>query len=883
MPVDEIADTAWRGSDSANMEGFNRPYENLSAWFTERDAGTALQAQVSAYEITLNAVYLGRCVVAISNLYTMITANPDGEGGHGYASHSWSRCEYGWVYNPADPKPPPFSGSEDRVFSPWMQCCIADPLWQLYQLIESSQLKIKIAELLLGFGEAIAMYGVDAARMPQATRQAIENAYNVKLFDPGHTRHTRCADGQPTRSPYVRYVANHLLADPQASQAYIEDYDRRLMIGEGYGSDQHTPEALFQVALAFHFQQDAEKRAALKMLADDMATYFEPAACTARASLPPRSFNWQMKANPWGTYQQLIDKGNTMPDWLPNSESDLYELVYELPLPEPHIHYPWLCPIVDYTGNGQNDVIIYSHHWQPFSPPVDDTTTIAWLYEGGEGPEVPLNRINWPFHIRHPLFKDFNNDGILDAQGGPETDVTGDVFIGAPGGQYTHDPAIESYDQPLTQNDDFEIVTTWPADIKYPTGYYADVQPQHTFWVDLDGDGTNERIILLHGYTKPEHRTYIFKFFDGDWHDISDQLGIPNMPGAERLLIPIDQRQVGYPDLIDAMTGDIWLNNGGGQFTLSQHRLFPQGRSAPFFGDGDIQVRDLTNNGYPDLVLLLDHGSDGSYSGTFINKGTPEGEWQEISGYIIGSNARYCRFGDLFGQGTVDMAVWKDQWSYPANTLRIYRNKTPNPGCYHDVGFDDFGPQIEYVKDGQVVYREQSIQYTGGGRGLVISSTRHVGGVDSVDSINVIDKTNNPLQDEAPPPPPVNQAPTVSILSPVAGVIPDTTGEAGEVVSFNCDHHDTDGTVVNVEWKLDGQVVGNTDSFDLLVDDGQHQIEVTVTDDDGATASAVINFTVEAPQSADLVDRQAVMSLVDQANAINTATGDTLRSDIENL
>ena len=841
----DIADTQWSKANRT-VQGCQVPYTDIDAFFTERHAGFILQAQVSAWELTDEFEYLLRCVQVVENLYQMVKNNPDGEGDHGYCSHSWGQHEY---FGPG-----PLKGSEDRVFSPWMQCVIADPLWQLYNLSQSNALKERIGELLRGFGNAIVQYGVDASRMEPDTRQAIESAYGVKLFDYDHKRYSRY--NQNLKSPYVRYVANHLMAQPTMTR----EYDIVMNEGSGWYADQHIPEALFQISLAYKFETDPQKRNAIKLLARDMSDYFRPKEFTAGTNIMPRAYNWQLKCNPWGTYQQLINEEPAMPAWLPTSQADLWELDKEFATPDPIPGYGWLNPPMDYTGSGQLDIILYEH--DP-SNIVDENWPTAWLWENAQEPAQPLNSSQWPFDVRHPLWVDRNSDGILDGEGGVETTVTGDVFLGDGAGTYTHDPAIEPYAQPLYDHDDFTIVTPWPADLPDPI-YWNSVKPNTVFWADIDGDGVNERVILLHGWTQPQHRTFIFKHDGADWQDITTQFNFP----SESLLIPVDYRQTGHPDLICGLTGAIYDNDGNGNFYLSGNRLFDVGRNAPFTGDGSITIADLTNNGYPDVIFHADHGTE---HGMFINEGN--GAFRDISSYNYGYNGRKVYFGNFHNDGTLGMLVYKDQYDYPANTVRLYKNKTQNPGVFMDTGIDGFGPKVEYIKDGQTVYREQVIQYKGGGRGIVITPDRHIGGVDLVDSINITPTTNPPLQGE-PPAPPQNQPPTVSIATPPAGPYADTDGLPGEDVTLTVNASDPDGTIASVEWRVNGVVVGNTASLTLRLDDGQQDISVTVTDDDGATATDARQIVIQAPAvvEPDLIDRDEVLPLVDQ-----------LRADIENL
>lgn len=67
-----------------------------------------------------------------------------------------------------------------------------------------------------------------------------------------------------------------------------------------------------------------------------------------------------------------------------------------------------------------------------------------------------------------------------------------------------------------------------------------------------------------------------------------------------------------------------------------------------------------------------------------------------------------------------------------------------------------------------------------------------------------------------------------------------------EAVAFSADASDPDGSVVAYEWQIDGEVVGSSASFQYTFEEaGDHEVRVTVTDDEGATASAAVTVTVE--------------------------------------
>jgi len=102
--------------------------------------------------------------------------------------------------------------------------------------------------------------------------------------------------------------------------------------------------------------------------------------------------------------------------------------------------------------------------------------------------------------------------------------------------------------------------------------------------------------------------------------------------------------------------------------------------------------------------------------------------------------------------------------------------------------------------------------------------------------------------DEAAPPGPVDEPPTVSITSPADG----STFDSGASILFEgtaTDPEDGDltGSLVWMSSK-DGQL-GTGGSFSATLSDGDHTITASATDSGGKTGSASINITVTPPQN----------------------------------
>ncbi|USH01349.1 chitinase C-terminal domain-containing protein [Grimontia kaedaensis] len=132
--------------------------------------------------------------------------------------------------------------------------------------------------------------------------------------------------------------------------------------------------------------------------------------------------------------------------------------------------------------------------------------------------------------------------------------------------------------------------------------------------------------------------------------------------------------------------------------------------------------------------------------------------------------------------------------------------------------------------------------------------------------------------------PPDNVLPTVSLDSPSSSDVINT----GDVVTINSTASDSDGTVANVEFFVDGASIGSDTSspysFNWTAAEGEHIIFVRATDDKGAaTQSAPVKVFVQPSvvlpdNEAPTVSVAASATAVDQG-AVVTLTADAADSD----
>ena len=97
----------------------------------------------------------------------------------------------------------------------------------------------------------------------------------------------------------------------------------------------------------------------------------------------------------------------------------------------------------------------------------------------------------------------------------------------------------------------------------------------------------------------------------------------------------------------------------------------------------------------------------------------------------------------------------------------------------------------------------------------------------------------------SPPPPPANQPPTVTVsANPTSGLAP-------LPVSFSSNASDPDGSIVSYSWTFgDGQTATQPFTSSTYTSAGTYTARLTVTDNQGATASATVIINVTTPPPA---------------------------------
>jgi hypothetical protein len=239
---------------------------------------------------------------------------------------------------------------------------------------------------------------------------------------------------------------------------------------------------------------------------------------------------------------------------------------------------------------------------------------------------------------------------------------------------------------------------------------------------------------------------------------------------------------------------------------------------------------------------------------------------------------------DTAGDRTATLRVTDDDGATTTATATVTVNRPPDaaftvdpaapgPGTAVTVDADAVDPDGEVVRydwdldgDGAVERTGETVEWTFAGAG---ERTVRLRAVDDDGAADVATRTVD-----------VNAPPSVSANATPSAV------EPGDTVALTADATDPDGEVVRYAWDLDGD--GTTEATGATVEhaygtSGDRTVRVTVTDDDGATATATVPVVVNRPPRADLShapDRPATGQTVTlSAEGATDPDGEVVRYD----
>jgi hypothetical protein len=393
------------------------------------------------------------------------------------------------------------------------------------------------------------------------------------------------------------------------------------------------------------------------------------------------------------------------------SQEELFKEAYRLAIPQDLLQYPWMSAIVDYDNDGSLDVILYGHH-----------SADAYIWRGAQGDADYLDANAWVFGARDPIWMDVDKDGDIDGIGTEGFNIVNVLFANDGNGNFKR--SNQSFSIPTGDLAKIAEFLPMPSHIP-PPKHPLHAKLTKAYYVDLNNDGNVELIPNVSGQINfqtdsgPQLResgySWVLEKKDGDWIDVTASLGLRE--GVEQQFLPEDIDMDGDMDLIDLFTENVYINDSYRFTKVNAAPIF--GGSRPYDGDGEIDVIDLDNNGYRDLVFAGDHTTA---NGIYLNSG--DGSFQKLEGKIIPYSRRSRKFADLDGDGDIDMVV------HNGNEMVVYDNVTTNPGIHVTFDGDYFGTRLQ-VRDGsgRMVFNTQLFQHQNRAMSQRYVNTVHVGGI----------------------------------------------------------------------------------------------------------------------------------------------------------
>ncbi len=392
-------------------------------------------------------------------------------------------------------------------------------------------------------------------------------------------------------------------------------------------------------------------------------------------------------------------------------QDELFKEAYRLAIPQDVLDYPWMSSIVDYDNDGSLDVILYGHH-----------SADAYIWRGAKSDAEYLDAKSWVFGVRDPIWLDVDRDGDIDGVGTEGSAISNELFINDGNGNFEH--SDESFSLPIGDLAKISGLLPMPSHIP-PSKHPLDAKLTKVHYVDLNNDGKPELIASMTGQitfktdstpvTRYSGYSWVLEEKDGDWIDVTETLGLRD--GLEQQFFPEDIDMDGDMDLVDFFTESLYRNDEYRFTKVNTSPIF--GGRRPYDGDGEIDVIDLDNNGYRDFIFGGDHSAS---SGTWLNVGNFS--FEALQGSVIRASRRERKFGDLDGDGDVDMVA------NDGKEMVVYDNVTPNPGIHVTFDGDYFGTRLQ-LRDGNgsLVFNIQLFQHQNRGMSQRYTNTLHVGGV----------------------------------------------------------------------------------------------------------------------------------------------------------
>ncbi len=287
--------------------------------------------------------------------------------------------------------------------------------------------------------------------------------------------------------------------------------------------------------------------------------------------------------------------------------------------------------------------------------------------------------------------------------------------------------------------------------------------------------------------------------------------------------------------------------------------------------DGEVNNIPTANAGIDVLVEVNTPvtvtGTASDSDGTIVDV-----EWKEGT-TVLSTTLSFDYIPTTVGTHILTLTVMDDEGATASDEVNIKATPTPNQSPTANAGVDKTVTVNESVNingtandpDGMIV----DVEWTENGNTiattLLFSYTPTTTGEHSL-TLTVMDDDGATASDSmtvtanATP----NQRPTAN-----AGV--DKTVTVNESVDINGTANDPDGMIVDVDWSENGNTIATTLSFSYTpTTTGEHNLTLTVMDDDGATASDSMTVTANAAAVSNPTISMADQTVDDNGGALAT-------------
>jgi hypothetical protein len=253
-------------------------------------------------------------------------------------------------------------------------------------------------------------------------------------------------------------------------------------------------------------------------------------------------------------------------------------------------------------------------------------------------------------------------------------------------------------------------------------------------------------------------------------------------------------------------------------------------------------------------------------------------EWR-VDGEVVGTAETLSYAFDAAGDHQVRLRVTDDDGGTDAATETVTANAAPTAAFSVDPAVPTAGEtttldatesadpdgsiaSYEWTVDGDVVGTGETLPYTFGTAGAheVVLRVADTGRATDTETTTVT----------------VNAAPTAAFS--VDPAVP----TAGETVSIDASGSaDPDGSIASYEWTVDGRSIGSGPSVEFGFESpGEHDVRLTVTDDDDAVTTTSEAVTVNAPPVA-VVGASTATPGVNETVTLDASASEDADGDVE--